>query len=258
MARLLVEVVTAQTTGILLEAGGSGTGYALYIHDGNLVQDYGTGTAINFHGVEQVVDLKTMTLQTRFMIEVSVSSTQGAKIAINGVVLASHNISIGTILIAGTDPGGIGLVYGSTVRANRGGWTTTGQGVLTRGKIVQALVFPLDQANIIGRAIEAGNTSSPDVTGAIYTESSRVNNDYSALRAFDGRMFPTHTAGAAYTHWLQVQLPRDAVVFRYRLWAAPITSYIDAPIDWTLQASMDGTNWNIVDTRVNSMPPDTA
>ena len=93
------------------------------------------------------------------------------------------------------------------------------------------------------------------VPGAIYSQSSLVNADYGCEKAFNGTMFPTHTAGAAYTHWLQVELPASVIVSRYRIWSAPLTSFVDAPIDWLFQGSNDGTNWQTLDTRVNSMPP---
>ena len=48
-------------------------------------------------------------------------------------------------------------------------------------------------------------------------------------------------------------------ITQYRLWAiGGGASHKDAPIDWTLQGSNDGTTWSVVDARVNSEPPDTA
>ena len=54
---------------------------------------------------------------------------------------------------------------------------------------------------------------------------------------------------------MQVDLLPTRLVKRYRVWAAPLASFVDAPIDWLFQGSNDGTNWEILDTRVNSMPP---
>ena len=245
-ARFVLEGVTSASSGIIAEAGGGGRGYALYIHNGFLVQDYGTGSAVNAQGVLLSIDLNAIALKPRFILEVRVSSLGGTTIAIDGTVYASHAISIGDNTIAGVEEGGIGSSYGIAVRANLAGWTSVGQGVFTGGKIVQAIVYPNDRS-IIGRGTV--------VPGSFFTQSSRVNADYGCEKAFNGTMFPTHTAGTAYTHWLQVELPTAVVVLRYRIWAAPLTSFIDAPIEWLFQGSDDGATWVTLDTRVNSMPP---
>lgn len=90
-----LEGVTSTSSGIFAEAGGGGRGYALYIHNGFLVQDYRTGSAINFNGVLTSIDLRLITLLPRFLVEVIVSSLGGTTIAIDGNVFASHAISIG-------------------------------------------------------------------------------------------------------------------------------------------------------------------
>ncbi len=48
------------------------------------------------------------------------------------------------------------------------------------------------------------------------------------------------------------------MVSKYRIWAAIDVDFKDAPIDWTLQGSSDGNSWAILDTRVNSEPPNTS
>lgn len=96
-----------------------------------------------------------------------------------------------------------------------------------------------------------------EVPGVIYTERSKQNGPYGANMAFDGTFASTYSSrggtpvSVTQPEWIQVQFPRPYKVDRYKLWA----NIEDAPIDWTLQGSSDGTNWSIVDTRTNSELP---
>lgn len=108
---------------------------------------------------------------------------------------------------------------------------------------------------IIGRGV--------NVRGAVFSESSKVL--YGADRAFDGTFIHagtslTQTVSVTVPHWLQVQIPTNVTVRRYRMWAVADgpQNYKDAPIDWTLQGSLNGTEWTVLDTRVNSELPSRA
>lgn len=116
--------------------------------------------------------------------------------------------------------------------------------------------MPAITAAIAGQGLE--------VPGVIYTQSSAVNADYTAAKAFNGTFWPYHSAGLiggvnisdAMPQWIQAQYPTPYKVNRYKIWATPEANYKDAPIDWTLQGSLDGDKWVIIDTRANSEVPD--
>ena len=100
-----------------------------------------------------------------------------------------------------------------------------------------------------------------EVPGVIYTQSSAVNADYTATKVFNGTFHPCHSnrggvaVSEALPEWIQVQYPTPYRVNRYKIWATPDANYKDAPIDWTLQGSLDGSKWSIIDTRANSEVP---
>ena len=108
--------------------------------NGGFHLDYGLGATVNASGV-LLSHTFTDPLPKRFILEISCSSTLGAKIAIDGVVVASHSLPVqGLTVLGGGVPGGIGQVY-SSVRATLGGWSgATGDGLFT-GKILNAIMY---------------------------------------------------------------------------------------------------------------------
>ncbi len=135
---------------------------------------------------------------------------------------------------------------------------------------VFAWIEALDEAgNSSGiQPVGSATTSPPPIigrglipSGASWLASSRFDNNpvYGAYSAISGTFLSTQTLHSSpFPHWYQFFLPTSVVVLEYRIWAAPDETFKDAPIDWTLQGSSDGTSWAILDTRVNSEPPNTS
>ena len=241
-ARLQVDFDGSE--GVLFEAGATTTGLALYVHQGAVYLDYGDGSAANASGAEISFPEPA---PGRHVVEFAVDTGAGATVCMDGEVMARRSVVVGGT-VTGANPGGVGASL-SGVRATRG------SGNAYSGTIAECAVFPgtfyqfRENATIIGRG-----TSVP---GAVFTESSLVLPGYGAASMFNGTFYPTHTLHGT-SHWLQAQLPTAVVVTRYRIWAAADTVYKDAPFDWTLRGSPDGSSWFVVDARVNSPPPDTS
>jgi hypothetical protein len=142
-----LEDVLPSSSDIILEFGGFNTqhpegawGYALYMHDGKLYQDYGRSLTINRSGVLVSIDMTQITIPKRFVLEVTCDVSRGTKVCIDGEIVASRsgNMAI-TEMIGDIGPGGIGRAWIS-VRANHGSWSTNGAGLFT-GKILNATVY---------------------------------------------------------------------------------------------------------------------
>jgi hypothetical protein len=127
-------------TGIILEAGGSEAGLVLYAFGGVIYFQCGQGAGF-LPASNKGVALWTIPNATdaEYLIEWSANSSTGyAELFINGVsvdVSASYSFS----KLAGIDYGGLGSVFYS-VCGNRGGWSSSGDGVFTN-TIVRADIF---------------------------------------------------------------------------------------------------------------------
>jgi hypothetical protein len=127
-------------TGVILEAGGSSIGLALYVFSGVLYFQCGNGPGF-LPASDKGVTSWTIPNATdaEYLIEWSANSTSGyAELFVNGVsvdVSASYSFS----KLAGIDYGGLGSVF-SSICGNRGGWSSSGDGVFTN-TIVRADIF---------------------------------------------------------------------------------------------------------------------
>jgi RNA-splicing ligase RtcB len=93
--------------------------------------------------------------------------------------------------------------------------------------------------------------------GQIVTASVEVVGGGEAYHAFDGGI--AVTAGSGQDGWstttntpsgfLQIYFPTSQLVRKYRIF--PPSSTNSSPLTWTLQASLDGSSWVIIDTRTN-------
>ncbi len=123
--------------GILMESGGAGSGFVLYIFDGVLYFQCGSGSsfgsAINRAEIAWAIPSPT---PKSYLIEWSADSSN-AELFIDGVSVGSDTNGHG--FITGVNEGGIGQSYG-TVALVRGGWVGDNDGIFT-GVIDRAEIF---------------------------------------------------------------------------------------------------------------------
>jgi hypothetical protein len=127
-------------TGVILEAGGSAIGLALYVFGGVLYFQCGNGPGFLPASDKGVTSWTIPNANdVEYLIEWSANSSTGyAELFINGVsvdVSASYSFN----KLAGIDYGGLGSVF-SSICGNRGGWSSSGDGVFTN-TIVRADIF---------------------------------------------------------------------------------------------------------------------
>jgi hypothetical protein len=127
-------------TGVILEGGGSSIGLALYVFSGVLYFQCGNGPGFVAASDKGVTSWTIPNANdAEYLIEWSANSSTGyAELFINGVsvdVSASYSFS----KLAGIDYGGLGSVF-SSICGNRGGWSSSGDGVFTN-TIVRADIF---------------------------------------------------------------------------------------------------------------------
>ena len=128
--------VSPSDTGILLEQGGSGSGLVIYVYDGVLYAQLGTGSGAGPNSSRAF--LQHPLSETLQLIEVSASVVHGrGALYADGVLVETDTFNTSTL--AGGDTGGLGRVYNSEA-ANFGGWTTDGSGAFT-GTIEKADIF---------------------------------------------------------------------------------------------------------------------
>lgn len=124
-------------TGILMESGGTGTGLALYLHDGDLVFQCGNGEGYDASQYRAVLTWPVPEAGT-YTIEWSAQSGVGAMLYINGVSI-SPPVQVDHEKISGGDVGGLGRIH-NVACLTAGGWTDNGDGVFS-GTIHQCLIF---------------------------------------------------------------------------------------------------------------------
>ena len=113
--------------GILMEAGGSGSGAVLYVHSGVLYFQCGRGGVYGTDSDTAEVSYTLPVGEFDYIIEWS-ADTSNAVLYVNGLLVASQTFS--NSVLSGTDDGTLGRVE-TAVAANRGGWTSDGSGVYT-------------------------------------------------------------------------------------------------------------------------------
>lgn len=129
--------IQASDTGLLMEAGGTGSGLIVYVHSGVLYAQFGVGTSAG-PGANTAEVSWTITGSGSRLIEWSANGTN-AVLYVDGVLIASDAFSNATI--AGGNVGGLGNVRGDNVAANRAGIaTTTGSGNYS-GTLTEARIY---------------------------------------------------------------------------------------------------------------------
>lgn len=124
-------------SGILIEAGATTHGMALYVYSGVLYLQCGDGGGFGAADNRVEISYTLPVGEFNYIIEFSVDSSSSAFLYINGLVVGSQNFNHD--FIAGSDKGTSGQVA-TAVAINRGGWASSGQGFYTN-EISKCYVF---------------------------------------------------------------------------------------------------------------------
>ena len=109
--------VDEKTQGVIMEAGATGAGMALYIHDGNLYFQAGRGNEFPAKDGQSLISVPIS--PGRHVIEWSADKTE-AMLRVNGEVVGVSEQPVR--MLAGNDPGGIGGIHGGGICRNAGRW----------------------------------------------------------------------------------------------------------------------------------------
>lgn len=162
---------------------------------------------------------------------------------------------------------GNGKVYKYVTSTN--GWSQVGPtfttlqnfGVLVvSGKNADIVMAGTDATGFTHRVIRPTsrfpfNRVGIDTTGAVFSASSTLGGNQSPGSAFDGLIESHYHSDIGTSQWLQVQFPTPKTAWSYRIYNRNNTSFPDAPIDYKLLGSGDGTTFTEIDSRSNAMPP---
>ena len=113
--------------GVLMEAGGTGAGVILYVYDGVLYFQCGSGAAYGTGSTTAEVSYTLPTGEFDYVIEWS-ADTSNAVLYVNGLEVDSQTYF--NSVLTGSDHGTVGEIWNS-VAANRGGWVTGDLGTYT-------------------------------------------------------------------------------------------------------------------------------
>ncbi len=101
-------------------------------------------------------------------------------------------------------------------------------------------------------------TSATTPTGYEVTSSTAYDPNYYGWHAFNGDIQGNPLSWATSNWdmpcWLQIELPISKVVSKYVIYprlSSPVYSHHECPKDWTFEGSINGTDWNILDTRTD-------
>ncbi|MBD8839516.1 hypothetical protein IFU39_17020 [Paenibacillus sp. CFBP 13594] len=85
----------------------------------------------------------------------------------------------------------------------------------------------------------------------IASASSEINTSRQAWRAFNGQININQTwMSSSVASWLAYEFPSEKLIVRYSFRGGGINSST-APKTWTFEGSNDGTNWTVLDTKLN-------
>ncbi len=85
--------------------------------------------------------------------------------------------------------------------------------------------------------------------GYIASAESQYNNDHAALYAFDGNSNTRWASGGGAPSWIQIQFPTEVVCNAYQITSRNDGYYNQAPREFRLEGSNDGTTWITLDTQ---------
>ena len=85
--------------------------------------------------------------------------------------------------------------------------------------------------------------------GYIVCAESQYNNDHAALYAFDGNSNTRWASGGGVPSWIQIQFPTEVVCNAYQITSRNDGYYNQAPREFRLEGSNDGTTWRTLDTQ---------
>jgi len=84
--------------------------------------------------------------------------------------------------------------------------------------------------------------------GYIISAESQYNNDHAALYAYDGNSNTRWASGGSAPSWIQIQFPTEVVCNAYQITSRNDQYYNQAPREFRLEGSNDGTTWRTLDT----------
>ena len=85
--------------------------------------------------------------------------------------------------------------------------------------------------------------------GYIVSAESQYNNEHAAVYAFDGNSNTRWSSGGSAPSWLLIQFPTEVVCNAYQITSRNDSYYNQAPREFRLEGSNDGTTWRTLDTQ---------
>ena len=169
--RALVNMSDA-TTGVIFESGGTGTGFALYVHSGTIYAQYGDGDVVGGDYEVSYTVPSTWTTDDTHEIVVSCDSRPNVRIArmyIDGILVSTeYNATPNKSKVSGPGAGGSGQVYialaytrmNPTDGSSNGGLPFTGGTIRSVSTYSEVTAVPLVDSSVFGSSTYTSGVAS--------------------------------------------------------------------------------------------------